>query len=93
VFLGRVVKDGEPLWLPEDTAHAIAWRLHLDGIHDGCGQPLEECMSPDAEGSYEVTALRCHACAEQERAAAAFAEGAGDREGLFFTIRRRGRKQ
>jgi hypothetical protein len=86
-----VVRDGEPLWLPEDTAHALAWRLHLDSLCSGCGQPVDECMSPDAETAYEVKAIRCHACAEQARAANTWADGAGEREGLFFTIRRRGR--
>lgn len=45
-------------------------------------------MSPEAEGAYAVTAVRCHACAEQAKTAKAWSEGNGDSEGLYFGVRK-----
>jgi len=42
VFLGRVVKRGEPLWLDEDRSWALALISHEDGTCGGCGEPLSE---------------------------------------------------
>ncbi|MGW8901665.1 hypothetical protein [Streptomyces sp. NPDC055753] len=37
--MGRVVADGEPLWLPEDRAWALALlQVEADACPD-CGQP------------------------------------------------------
>lgn len=45
-------------------------------------------MDPAAEGNYEAPAMRCHACAEQARAATAWADGNGSSDGLYFAARR-----
>lgn len=46
-------------------------------------------MHRDAHDAYQATAHRCHACAEKERAARAFGDGAtADRSGLYFPVER-----
>lgn len=42
MFLGRVVKRGEPEWLDEDRSWALALTALEDDTCDGCGQSLSE---------------------------------------------------
>lgn len=50
-----------------------------------CGQPHSESMSPGSDDAYEVTALRCFACAAKSRTA----DGFDNRDGLYFVVSRR----
>lgn len=83
-----MVAEGEPLWLPEDTAYALAWQAEQDLTCDGCGQPTDESMSPEAEGAYKVSPKRCHACSERGRVSDDWHSRQGDSNGLYFAIRR-----
>jgi hypothetical protein len=68
VFLGRVVADGEPLWLPEDRDWALALaQVEADSCPD-CGQPWSEASSRDSEDAYTAELLLCHACVASGRA-------------------------
>ena len=66
VLLGRVVADGEPLWLPEDLEAALEWRAHLDSQCSGCGHPASQTFNPDFEGAFEAEPVVCHACKKRE---------------------------
>lgn len=67
VFLGRVVKRGEPVWLDEDQSWAIALMQYEDEMCDGCGQPLSESTATKGGvhvHAYEVDAPDiCAGCA------------------------------
>lgn len=55
IFLGRVPRRNEPLWLDDDRAWAIAL-LELEAdIHPPCGHPLSETTAVDP-----VTKLPLH---------------------------------
>lgn len=45
-------------------------------------------MHPDSEDAYTAKAVRCHACAEQARAAKTFSDQHGDPEGVYFGVSR-----
>jgi hypothetical protein len=45
-------------------------------------------MAPEAEGAYDVPAVRCHACSAHAKAANQWAEGNGDTDGIYFGVRR-----
>jgi hypothetical protein len=58
VFLGRVVEDGEPLWLPEDR-DIVDMFLSEERGRNACGHfPWEE-VPEDLEPGYRV----CEKCA------------------------------
>lgn len=80
--------ETEPEWTEEDRAWAIALgELHADTCQ-GCGQPLSESTSPDAEGGYDVPApTRCHSCTVLHKHQDKYAEAT---PGLFFETQRRG---
>lgn len=75
-------QPGEPLFLQEDTDLALAWQAELAGMCQ-CGHSLEESTSPENEGAYKASGIRCHACAEQARAVRAWQ---GDLNGLYFPV-------
>lgn len=90
VFLGRVVEAGEPLWLEEDRAWALALaQVEADQCPD-CHQPWSESSSPAAEGTYETEVLRCHACAAGAAKLGAFQDGNGDTRGIHVSITKSG---
>jgi hypothetical protein len=69
VFLGRVVRAGDPLWLEDDRAWAMAL-LEVDSdLHRPCGHPLSETTAVDPATklpvhTYEVDLPDlCGACA------------------------------
>jgi hypothetical protein len=72
------------VWLPEDSAYALAWQEELDARCGGCGQPRDESMSADADGTYQASVLRCHACTAQHDKASGF-EG-DELRGLYFSV-------
>lgn len=62
---GRVARAvTESPWTEEDRALMLAYRMFLDSICDGCGQPKSLAHHPDNDGWYEVAPQRviCHAC-------------------------------
>ena len=63
MFLGRVVEQGEPLWLPDDRGWAIALHRVEADIHHECGRPWSESMDPENAERYTVDNLGvCAAC-------------------------------
>ena len=86
VVLGRVVRDGEPLWLDDDRDAAIALLEEESDECSGCGQPRSASMSATADGAYEVQMLRCHACAAKARAVGKFMSSGGSGDGLMVVV-------
>lgn len=89
MFLGRVVAEGEPLWLPEDRAWALALlAVEADACPD-CGKPWVEATDPDNEFAYEADLVQCHACATSARKVRSHQEGGGETAGLHVHTHRR----
>ncbi len=88
VLTGRLVPDGEPEWLPLDTAYAVALTAIEQVTCNGCGQDRRESLDPSSEGTYRAEAVRCFACATRERAAEKFDDGSSA-AGLLFTVTRK----
>jgi len=66
VFLGRVVAEGEPLWLDDDRESALAYIEYLDSLCGGCGNPAAESMDEANDGKYEAVPVHCFACAARD---------------------------
>jgi hypothetical protein len=63
VFTGRVVKRGEPQWLPEDTDLALEWQAEKRSLCPGCRQPLDETTNADNDRqAYVAEDVLCQAC-------------------------------
>lgn len=90
MFLGRVVADGEPLWLPEDRywAHALL-EVEADACPE-CGQPWSEATDPANEFAYKAHLVRCHACSTSAKRVRAHQNknGDGSTDGLHVHIAR-----
>ena len=69
IFLGRVVKRGEPEWTTEDRVAALEWAAHQKSLCPGCGGPRVETFDIAMDDHYDVTALQCHKCAARDRKA------------------------
>jgi hypothetical protein len=81
---------GEPLWLDEDRAWAMALMdVEADSCPD-CRQPWSEATDPENEFEYEATLLRCHACTASATAVSAYQNSKGDSRGLHVSITKRG---
>jgi hypothetical protein len=88
VFLGRVVAEGEPLWLDEDRYWALALaEVEADSCPD-CHQPWGEATSADNEGAYKAHLVRCHACAMSAKKVRAHQDAKGDVDGLHVHVER-----
>jgi uncharacterized Zn ribbon protein len=88
--MGRVVAAGDPLWLDEDRAWALALaEVEKDSCPD-CGHPWSEASAKESEYQYDVSLLRCHACAAGARESQAFERANGDSAGLHISITKRG---
>ena len=89
VLLGRVVADGEPLWLPNDTEAVFDYLREQAIACPGCGHPRDETMDPKAEEHYRSRSLKCHACAAREREADRFNSQPNVKSaGVYFTVER-----
>lgn len=89
VFLGRVVADGEPLWLEEDRAWALALaQVEADSCPE-CGQPWGEATDKNNEFAYQADLIRCHACTASATAVQAYQDKGGRPEGLHVHVTRR----
>lgn len=88
--MGRAVAPGEPLWLDEDRAWALALAEVEKDCCPDCGHPWSEASAAENEFEYDVSLLRCHACAAGARKSKHFQESGGDPSGLHVAINRRG---
>jgi len=90
VFLGRVVADGEPLWLEEDRAWALALaQVEADSCPE-CGQPWVEATDRDNEFAYKAELIRCHSCTTSAMAVQAYQDKNGSSRGMHVHIERLG---
>jgi hypothetical protein len=81
---------GEPLWLPEDRAWAIALLdVEAEACPD-CGQPWSESAAMGAEGTYTADIHRCWACAAGAVAVEQHQKGRGSMAGAHVLIKKRG---
>ncbi|MFJ2007412.1 hypothetical protein [Streptomyces chartreusis] len=87
--MGRVVADGEPLWLSEDRAWALALAEVEANACPECGQPWSEATDPDNEDAYKAHLVRCHACSTSAKRVKAHQDNGGDTDGLHVHIERR----
>jgi predicted Fe-S protein YdhL (DUF1289 family) len=68
VFLGRVVAEGEPLWLPEDRQAALEYQAYQKSLcPGGCGRTRSESFDISMDDRYDVETWVCHACAARDR--------------------------
>lgn len=74
------------MWLPEDTALALAWAEEQRLRCSGCGDWLDETTRPEAEDAFEAEARVCFRCRAVGGAARAFAEGRGDTSGVHWLV-------
>lgn len=94
IMRGRIVADGEPLWLDSDRDWAVALMLEEAETHQ-CGHPVSESFAQENDGTYFAESLRCHACAAIARQSADINKQAAseteplDPSGLVITARRR----
>jgi hypothetical protein len=88
VFLGRVVADGEPLWLPEDRDWALALAAVEADTCPECGQPWSEATDIANEGHYRAELIRCHACTASAQRVKAYQDKGGKSEGLHVHLTR-----
>lgn len=80
-------QSGEPLFTEEDTDAVLEWQREQNLKCPGCGLPRDETMQKEHQGHYKASSLRCHACAERDRAAKEFHSQEHDDAGLFFTVK------
>jgi hypothetical protein len=83
--LVRSVVSRETEWLESDRAEALALGLEDAARCGGCGQPVDESMDEDSEGSYQAKAYSCHACAARDAKAPDYA----DQNGIYFKVVRK----
>lgn len=90
IFLGRPMPAaGEPLWLDDDRAWALALaQVEAEACPD-CGRPWDEASDPANEYAYHAQIARCHACAAGYRAIAHHEKQGGDTRGLHVHVTRR----
>ncbi|WNI16906.1 hypothetical protein [Actinacidiphila sp. ITFR-21] len=89
VFMGRVVQPGEPLWLPDDRAWALALaQVEADRCPD-CGTEWGDATAPENEFEFDAEVIRCHACKASATRVKAFQDGGGNPAGLHVHIKRR----
>lgn len=64
MFLGRVVGDGEPMWLDDDQSKALAFEAEISKVCVLCGTRREEWDPEDGgdEFAYVAKAERCPGC-------------------------------
>jgi len=86
VFLGRVIGDGEPLWLPEDRYWALALAEVEANACPDCGQPWHEATDIKNEFKYKAQVIRCHACTTSAKTVKAKQEKGESVDGLHVQI-------
>lgn len=63
MFTGRVVKKGEPYWLPEDIDLVLEWQAEQRSRCRGCGQPRDETGDKANARLYQAEEFHCQGCA------------------------------
>lgn len=87
--MGRVVAEGEPLWLPEDRYWALALaEVEADACPE-CGQQWSETTDPVNEFAYKAQLIKCHACGTSAKTVRAYQENKGSTDGLHVHIEKR----
>ncbi|MEV8046379.1 hypothetical protein AB0P02_21400 [Streptomyces griseoluteus] len=86
--MGRVVREGEPLWLDEDRAWALALLDIEADCCPECKQPWGEVTDPKSEEAYRAELIRCHACTTSARTVRAYQDKGGQTEGLHVHLDR-----
>lgn len=86
--MGRVVKQGEPLWLPEDRAWALALLEVEANACPDCGQPWDVATDKANEFGFTAELIRCHACTTSAKAVQAYQNKNGSSDGLHVHIER-----
>lgn len=80
---------GEPLWLAEDRAWALALlQVEAENCPD-CGNPWAEATSIDNEFKYKAELVRCHACTTGAKAVSKYQNSNGDSRGLHVHVTKR----
>lgn len=87
--MGRVVAEGEPLWLPEDRYWALALAEVEADVCPECHQPWSEATNPESEEQYTATLVRCHACTASAQRVRAHQDKKGNADGLHVHIEKR----
>ena len=86
VFMGRAVQPGEPLWLPEDRAWALAlMEVEADSCPE-CRQPWHEATDIKNEFAYRAEVIRCHACTTSAKTVKAKQDKGESVEGLHVRL-------
>lgn len=66
IFLGRVPREGEPYWLPEDSEKALEWLRYEKTLCPECKMPDSEWLDENGEAHrpprWEVDTRRCPCC-------------------------------
>jgi hypothetical protein len=88
VFLGRVVEQGEPLWLDEDRAWALALLEAEANACPDCGQPWDVATDKANEFEFRAHLIRCHACTASAKAVQAYQDKNGSTHGVHVQIER-----
>lgn len=77
---------GEPLWLAEDRAWALALlQVEADKCPD-CGHPWAEATDIGNEFKFKAEVVRCHACTAGAKAVSAYQNKNGDSRGLHVHV-------
>ena len=85
--MGRVVQDGEPLWLDEDRAWALALLEAEKNSCPECGQPWDIATDPKNEFAFTAELIRCHPCTTSAQAVKAHQDrNKGSAEGLHVHL-------
>jgi hypothetical protein len=72
------VTTEEPEWKLDDLRAALDWQAEQALICPGCGQFRDESMQHEETAPYyEVTSMRCHACAASQLVARDAADSHG----------------
>jgi hypothetical protein len=84
--MGRVVAEGEPLWLDEDRDWALALAAVEAEECPDCHQPWDQASARENSESYRASIARCHACAAAAAAVNAHEKAGGKTAGLKVHI-------
>lgn len=55
-------------WPEEDQEWALAWQDDQAVRCPGCGHHPEDVFDPEAEGQWDASLVRCHACSARDAA-------------------------
>ena len=76
-------------WSEADRDAALEWQAEQDRKCSGCGLPLDETTSPEAEDLFDAELWKCHSCAPAARRLELHRRDGGDLAGMQARIIRR----